>query len=256
MTMRQAIGVFDSGVGGFTVVRALRAAVPGEDIVYLGDTARVPYGNKSPRTVERYALGCQQFLLQRQVKLVLIACNTASAQALPALQAASGGVTVIGAVHPGAVAACAATRNQHIAVIGTLGTIKSGAYEKAIHEIRADATVTTLACPLLVPLAEEGWTNDEITEAVARKYLLQLWQRDPQIDTLVLGCTHYPLLRGAISRVARSIAAHEVAIVDSAVAMANAARHAPTWAPRLFRDGHFSYRRTRSAFFGRTAVWL
>ena len=223
MSKRSPIGVFDSGVGGFTVVRALRQLLPGEDIVYLGDTARVPYGNKSPRTVERYSLGCQKFLLERGVKLVLIACNTASAQALPALQAASN-VPVIGAVEPGAAAALAATRNGRIAVIGTLGTIRSGAYERVIAHGNSATHVTTLACPLLVPLAEEGWTDDEITDAVARRYLQQLWQRDPAIDTLVLGCTHYPLLRNAIVRVARDIAQHDVIIVDSATAMAHVAK--------------------------------
>ncbi|HPH65085.1 MAG TPA: glutamate racemase [Kofleriaceae bacterium] len=223
MSKRSPIGVFDSGVGGFTVVRALRQVLPGEDIIYLGDTARVPYGNKSPRTVERYSLGCQKFLLDRGVKLVLIACNTASAQALPALQAASE-VPTIGAVEPGASAALAATRNGRIAVIGTLGTIRSGAYERAIAERNPAAHVTALACPLFVPLAEEGWIDDEITDAVARRYLLQLWQRDPAIDTLVLGCTHYPLLRKAISRVAMQIAQRDVTIVDSATAMAEAAR--------------------------------
>ena len=131
MAPRRPIGVFDSGVGGLTVVRALRAALPGEDIVYLGDTARVPYGSKSPRTVERYSLSCQRFLLDRDVKLVLIACNTASANALPALRAASP-VPVIGAVEPGAEAALAATRTGDIGVIGTLGTVRSGAYERAI----------------------------------------------------------------------------------------------------------------------------
>jgi glutamate racemase len=226
MSNRHAIGVFDSGVGGFTVVRALRKALPGEDIVYLGDTARVPYGNKSPRTVERYALGCQQFLLRKSVKMVLIACNTASAQALPALQAAAGEVTVIGAVQPGSQAAVSASHGGRIGVIGTLGTIKSGAYERAISQLRPTAKVTALACPLLVPLAEEGWTNDDITEAVARRYLVQLWSRDNQIDTLVLGCTHYPLLRAAISRVANDLAQREVAVVDSAVAMAQAASDA------------------------------
>jgi glutamate racemase len=219
---RRAIGVFDSGVGGLTVVRALRARLPGEDIVYLGDTARVPYGSKSPRTVERYSLACQQFLLDRGVKLVLIACNTASANALPALVAASP-VPVIGAVEPGAASALAATRCAHIGVIGTLGTIRSSAYEKAIGARAANAKLTALAAPLLVPLAEEGWTDDDIATVVARRYLAQLFAADPRIDTLVLGCTHYPLLRAVIERVANELAGHEVAVVDSASAMAEAA---------------------------------
>lgn len=222
MTKRHPIGVFDSGVGGLTVVRALREALPGEDIIYLGDTARVPYGSKSPRTVEKYSLACQRFLLDRDVKLVLIACNTASANALPALREASP-VPVIGAVEPGAASALRATSAKHIGVIGTLGTVKSGAYEKAIRARSADAKVTALACPLLVPVAEEGWTEDTIAVLIARKYLAQLFEQDPQIDTLVLGCTHYPLLRGVLARVANELAGRDVAVVDSASAMAAAA---------------------------------
>lgn len=220
---RKPIGVFDSGVGGLTVVRALRARLPGEDIVYLGDTARVPYGSKSPRTVERYSLACQAFLLAREVKLVLIACNTASANALPALRVASP-VPVIGAVDPGAESALAATRDGHVGVIGTLGTVRSGAYERALAA-RTDVRVSSLACPLFVPLAEEGWTepDDEVARAVARRYLGELFARDPAIDTLVLGCTHYPLLRGVITAIACELAGREVAVVDSATAMAEAA---------------------------------
>jgi glutamate racemase len=225
LTRRHPIGVFDSGVGGLTVVRALRRALPGEDIIYLGDTARVPYGNKSPRTVEKYSLGCQRFLLDREVKLVLIACNTASANALPALREASP-VPVIGAVEPGADAALAATRGGHIGVIGTLGTVRSSAYAKAIAARDANARLVALACPLLVPLAEEGWTDDDVAAAVARRYLSQLFAQDPAIDTLVLGCTHYPLMRDVLARTASSLAGRDVAVVDSATAMAEAARDA------------------------------
>jgi glutamate racemase len=219
---RRPIGVFDSGVGGLTVVRALRRALPGEDIVYLGDTARVPYGNKSPRTVEKYSLGCQRFLLERGVKLVLIACNTASANALPALREASP-VPVIGAVEPGAQSALAATTTGHIGVIGTLGTVRSGAYAKVIGERDPHAKLAALACPLLVPLAEEGWTHgdDEIAVAVARRYLVQLFAQDRAIDTLVLGCTHYPLLRETIEREAAELTGQPVRIVDSAHATAD-----------------------------------
>ena len=225
LTKRHPIGVFDSGVGGLTVVRALRSELPGEDIVYLGDTARLPYGSKSPATVERYSLLCQQFLLDRGVKLVLIACNTASANALPALVAASS-VPVIGAVDPGASSALAATRNGHLGVIGTLATVRSGAYATALQRSNSDARMTALACPLLVPLAEEGWTDDEVAMLVARRYLAQLFDKDPLIDTLVLGCTHYPLLKTVLSRVATELAGREVAVVDSASAMAAAAREA------------------------------
>ncbi len=224
---RHPIGVFDSGVGGLTVVRALRAALPGEDVVYLGDTARVPYGSKSPRTVEKYSLTCQQFLLAKGVKLVLIACNTASANALPALLAASP-VPVIGAVEPGATSALAATRNGHLGVIGTLGTVRSGAYATAIAARDPKAKLTALACPLLVPLAEEGWTepDDHIATLVARRYLSVLLKQDPEIDTLVLGCTHYPLLRSVLEHVAAELTGRAIAVVDSATAMAEAARDA------------------------------
>jgi glutamate racemase len=223
MTKRHPIGVFDSGVGGLTVVRALRRVLPGEDVVYLGDTARVPYGNKSPRTVERYSLTCQKFLLDRGVKLVLIACNTASANALPALVEASA-VPVIGAVDPGAEAALAATHNGRIGVIGTLGTVRSGAYARAIAARRPSAHLTALACPLLVPLAEEGWTDGDVAVLIARRYLTQLFAEDPAIDTLVLGCTHYPLLRPVLAEVAAELTGRPVAVVDSATAMAEAAR--------------------------------
>ena len=222
MTARRPIGVFDSGIGGLTVVRALRQRLPGEGIVYLGDTARVPYGSKSPRTVERYSIACQKFLLDRGVDLVLIACNTASANALDALRAASP-VPVIGAVEPGAATAIAASRGGHIGVIGTLGTVRSGAYDRALTSRRADATITAMPCPLFVPLAEEGWVDDDVAHAVARRYLRDLFARDPQLDTLVLGCTHYPLLRDVIAATARELTGRDVAIVDSASAMAEAA---------------------------------
>jgi glutamate racemase len=221
MSDRRPIGVFDSGVGGLTVVRALRRALPGEDIIYLGDTARVPYGTKSPRTVERYSLACLRFLLDRNVRLALVACNTASANALPALEEASP-VPVIGAVVPGAESAVAASRG-HIGVIGTLATVRSGAYEAAIAALAPDSKVSTLACSLLVPLAEEGWTEGEVAEAVAQRYLTELFEADPDIDTLVLGCTHYPLLAGVLTRVAARVAGREIAVVDSASAMARAA---------------------------------
>jgi len=221
-SQRRAVGIFDSGVGGLTVVRALRKELPGEDIIYLGDTARVPYGSKSPRTVEKYSLACQRFLLDRGVKLVMIACNTASANALPALREASD-VSVIGAVEPGAASALIETKTKHIGVIGTLGTVRSGAYEQALHARDATAKISALACPLLVPLAEEGWTDDQIAILVARRYLTQLFKQDPEIDTLVLGCTHYPLLRDVLYRVGRELAGHDIAVVDSANAMARAA---------------------------------
>jgi glutamate racemase len=230
------IGVFDSGVGGLTVVRALRSALPERDIVYLGDTARVPYGTKSARTVERYSLACQRFLLDRGVGMVLVACNTASATALPAL-AAESRVPVIGVVEPGAASALAASRNRHIGVIGTLATIGSGAYPRAIRGLDPAAVVTAVACPLLVPLAEEGWTDDDIARAVAQRYLARLFAQDPAIDTLVLGCTHYPLLAGVLTETAATLAGHAVVIVDSASAMTAAARARLSELPRLDRRG-------------------
>jgi glutamate racemase len=216
------IGVFDSGVGGLTVVRELRRRFPGQTIYYLGDTARVPYGTKSPRTVERYALTCQDFLLDKKVQLVLVACNTASANALPALLDKSP-VPVIGAVIPGALTALSRSRGKRIAVLGTLGTIRSRAYELAIQSRHPDAQVVTKACPLFVPLAEEGWGESDIAEATARRYLEPLFAETPEVDTLVLGCTHYPLLRHVVSKVCQDLCAHPVEIVDSAAAMADEA---------------------------------
>jgi glutamate racemase len=215
-----SIGVFDSGVGGLTVVRELRRRFPGQSIVYLGDTARVPYGTKSPRTVERYALTCQDFLLRKGVQLVLVACNTASANALPAL-IKNTQVPVIGAVIPGAITALARSKNQKIAVLGTLGTIRSGAYEAAILARAPDAQVVTRACPLFVPLAEEGWGDTDIAEATARRYLGPIFESNPEIDTLVLGCTHYPLLREVVAKVCGELSSMQVEIVDSAAAMAD-----------------------------------
>ena len=220
-----SIGVFDSGVGGLTVVRALRRVLPHADIVYLGDTARVPYGSKSPQTVEKYAHRCLRFLLHRNVSMVLVACNTASATALPTLRCASS-VTIIGAVRPGARAALAATTNYHIGVVGTLATHQSGAYEQTILELNPRATVSTIPCPLFVPLVEEGWVDDDITQEVAKRYLSQLFVQDPDLDTLVLGCTHYPLLTPLLQRVANGLAGRTIRLVDSAIAMAQVASQA------------------------------
>jgi glutamate racemase len=218
----EAIGVFDSGVGGLTVVKAVRERLPAENILYLGDTARLPYGSKSPETVVKYSLACTRFLVERHVKMVLIACNTASAHALGALHAAFPGLPILGAVSPGARTAMAATRSQRIGVIGTLGAIRSNAYPSAIAAL-GEAHVSGQAAPLLVPLAEEGWTDDEIAYAVAVRYLKALAEKDPAIDTLVLGCTHYPLLVPVLTRAAAAVFAQPVTLVDSATAMASAA---------------------------------
>jgi glutamate racemase len=203
------IGVFDSGIGGLTVAAALRELLPCENIFYIGDTARVPYGGKSPATIERYSLEIAGLLLAEQAKLIVVACNTASALAVPRLQEVLK-VPVIGVIEPGAKAAVAATRNGNIGVIGTRATIYSRAYERAIHALKPAVRVHMKACPLLVPLIEEGWLDDPVTDQVIRRYVETL-SRD-EIDTLVLGCTHYPLLHGAIQR----FVGPEIKLVDSA----------------------------------------
>jgi glutamate racemase len=203
------IGVFDSGIGGLTVVRELRRALPQEDLLYLGDTARVPYGTKSPGTVTRFACEDTQFLLHQQVKAVVVACNTASAWALPTLEQRFP-VPVFGVILPGALAALQATRNGRIGVIGTGATIRSQAYTRAILARRDTAQVFARACPLLVPLVEEGWLDHPVTHRVLREYLRPLLRHG--IDTLVLGCTHYPLLKPALRRITGA----DVKLVDSA----------------------------------------
>lgn len=212
---RSPIGVFDSGVGGLTVVRELAARLPHESIVYLGDTARVPYGTKSRDTVIRYARACTRQLLDRDAKMVVVACNTATAQALEVLRDELP-IPVVGVVEPGARRAVAASRTKRIGVIGTAGTIGSGAYQSVIAGLDRDASIFVQACPLFVPLAEEGWLEGEVPEAAARTYLAPLLAAE--IDTLVLGCTHYPLLRDVIG----AAAGPEVTLVDSAEATADA----------------------------------
>jgi len=203
------IGVFDSGIGGLTVVRALRELLPNETIFYLGDTARVPYGGKSAATVERYSLEITDMLLGENCKTVVVACNTASALALPRLESTTP-VPITGVIRPGAQAAVAATRNGHIGVIGTRATIKSGAYDRALLALDPAVRVSARPCPLFVPLIEEGWLESEITDGIVRQYLTPLVEDG--IDTLVLGCTHYPLLRAAIGR----FLGESVRLVDSA----------------------------------------
>ena len=203
------IGVFDSGIGGLTVVRELRRVLPHEDIVYLGDTARVPYGNKSPETVIRFACEDTQFLLSQNVKAVIVACNTASAWALSALQRRFE-VPILGVILPGARAALEQPRHQRIGIIGTYATVRSQAYSKAILARCDTVRVFAQACPLLVPLVEEAWTDHPVTERVLREYLRPLQRH--RIETLVLGCTHYPLLKEAILKVTKG----KIALVDSA----------------------------------------
>lgn len=190
------IGVFDSGIGGLTVVRALLEELPQESIIYFGDTARVPYGPKSAETVRRYALQIGEWLVAQGVKCVVVACNTATAHALTALQATLP-VPVIGVIEPGAQAATAVSRRRAVGVIGTAGTIASGAYERALRAIDPAIRIQALACPLFVPLVEEGWLEHPATRLIVHEYLAPL--RAADIDTLVLGCTHYPLLAPAIA---------------------------------------------------------
>ena len=209
MSDTRPIGVFDSGIGGLTVVKALRDVLPNEQIFYLGDTARVPYGGKSASTVERYSLEMAEILADEGVKAIVIACNSASSVALPRLEQTFA-MPVIGVIKPGAQAAIGATRNRQVGVIGTRATIKSGAYERALHALDAKIDISAQACPLLVPLIEEGWLDDKLTDRVIARYLEPLVKKG--IDTLVLGCTHYPLLAPAIARFLQD----SVTLVDSA----------------------------------------
>lgn len=211
------IGVFDSGIGGLTVLKCLLELVPGIDMIYLGDTARLPYGTKSPRTIIRYSLQCGRFLTSMDIDMLVVACNTASAHAIPDLQNEFH-IPVIGVVDAGARAAVA-TGGSRIGVIGTPSTIKSRAYEETIKALKPDVTIFTQACPLFVPLVEEGWYDDEITSLVAERYLKGIV--NVGVDTLLLGCTHYPLIKNPLAR----IMGEKVSIVDSALSTANVVKN-------------------------------
>ena len=215
------IGVFDSGVGGLTVLRALRSALPAESFLYLGDTARLPYGTKSVDTVVRYALQAADVLVAREIKCLVVACNTASAAALPAMRARYAGLVVIGVIEPGARAACAASASGRVAVLATESTVRGGAYQQAIARIRPHSRVWAIACGLFVALAEEGWVDGPIAAQVALRYLEPL-RADAanRVDTLVLGCTHFPVLKPVIA----AAAGPGVQIVDSAATTAAAVR--------------------------------
>jgi len=210
-----AIGIFDSGVGGLTVLHALLEVLPREDLVYLGDTGRHPYGTKSAETVTRYSIENVEFLAVKGLKLLVVACNSASAVALDALTARYA-FPVLGVIEPGARAAVASTRNGRIGVIGTDATIASGAYTRALRALRPTLEIYTRPCPLLVPLAEEGWLDGPVPRGVAETYLATL--RKSGIDTLILGCTHYPLLKAVIA----GVMGERVALVDSAEETARA----------------------------------
>jgi len=203
------IGVFDSGIGGLTVAKELIKTLPGEDIVYLGDTARVPYGTKSGRTVIAYSRSNTEFLISKGIKLLVVACNTASSVSIPSLRAEFD-IPVLGVIEPGAKKAVEVTNKNKIGVIGTPSTINSGAYTKAIENLNPDIEVISEACPLFVPLADEGWVEGEIVEGIAKEYLNPI--KDSGIDVLVLGCTHYPLLKNMIQK----IVGDEITLVDSA----------------------------------------
>ncbi len=251
------IGVFDSGVGGLTVLKALRAAMPAQNFIYLGDTARLPYGTKSPETVVRYSLQCAAVLSARGIRCLVVACNTASASALSALRLQYPSMPVVGVIEPGAAAAVAASASQSIAVIATEGTIAGDAYGTAIHRLNPTARVTSRACSLLVSMAEEGWTEGPIAQAVARRYLDPIFRIDDAPDTLVLGCTHFPALAAAIV----AVLPPRVNVVDSAATTAavvrelfgaraaQGARGTVTW---LATDGAARFARVGSAFLGET----
>ncbi len=195
---KNPIGVFDSGIGGLTVAKSLFEILPKENIIYFGDTARLPYGTKSKETVTRYSLEITKFLLNKNVKMVVVACNTASSVALPYLRKISS-VPVVGVIKPGCRAAISVTNNFKIGVIGTLGTVQSFAYKTQIHKIDRNIDVFSKACSLFVQLAEDGWTENKIADMIAREYLSEF--KNMKIDTLILGCTHYPILKGTISKV-------------------------------------------------------
>lgn len=228
------IGIFDSGMGGLTVLRALRARLPAEAFLYLGDTARLPYGTKSADTVTRYALQAAGYLVARNIKLLVVACNTASAVAMPALVRAFAPLPVIGVVEAGATAAVRASRSGHIAVLATESTVRGGAYEQAIRARRADARVFSQACSLFVALAEEGWTEGPLVEAVVCEYLQPLLEerKGDGLDCVVLGCTHFPLLRNAIARVTGT----DVQVLDPSEPVAEAVT-ATLQAQNLMRSG-------------------
>lgn len=217
MEKEKPIGVFDSGIGGLTVVKRIAAVLPEEDIVYFGDTARVPYGSKSNDTVIEYSLEDARFLMQKNVKAIVVACNTASSIAMDILRK-NFNVPLIGMIEPGAQTAVKNTKNNRVGVIGTRATISNKAYSNKIKELKPDIQVFEKACPLFVPLAEEGWIDHKATYEIAEEYLYEL--RDENIDTLVLGCTHYPIL----SKVIQEVIGEDVALVDSGVVAAEMIR--------------------------------
>ena len=213
------IGIFDSGIGGLTVAKAVAKALPNEDIIYFGDTARVPYGIKSEETIREYALEITDFLLSKGVKMILIACNTVSASAKNEIKSKTGALPVLDVITSGTEMALNQIPNNHIGVIGTLATVNSKAYEKSIHALNSEIKVTQQACPLLVPLAEEGWIDNEVATKTLESYLSVFDNSD--INSLILGCTHYPLFKKAIPSVLKS---NSINIIDSADSIAKTAK--------------------------------
>ncbi len=234
------IGVFDSGTGGLTVLRALRRALPGERFAYLGDTARLPYGTKGPDTITHYALQAASALVHQDIKLLVVACNTASAVAIAPLAKAFAPLPVLGVVEPGAEAGVAATRTGHIAVLATESTVQGGAYLRAIRALDPTIRVSQRACPLFVALAEEGWTEGPVARGAVERYLAGLFDGPPadRPDTLVLGCTHFPMLRAVL----QDVAGPEVTLVDSAATTA-------TWVARLIEGNGPASGRGTTRFF-------
>jgi glutamate racemase len=235
-----SIGVFDSGIGGLTVLKELKHALPGENFVYFGDTARVPYGTKSEATIRRFATEICDFLLERKVKLIVAACNTVSALALDYLARKYSSMPIFGVVGPGAFKAVRSTKTRRIGVIGTVATVASGSYRKAIASYGNGLKVYQKACPLFVPLVENGWTDNNIAKLTAKEYLQSF--KGKRIDTLVLGCTHYPLLKPAIGR----IMGKRVLLVDSAMEIASNVKS------YLVSGGLVHHGRKK----GRTEYWL
>ncbi len=221
-TAHLPIGVFDSGVGGLTVLRTLSETLPNESFLYLGDTARLPYGTKSPETIRRYAQQTANILIEHNIKMLVIACNTASAHALDHLKKIFPDLPIIGVIEPGATAAVAASRSNKIAVIATEGTVSAGIYDRAIHRLSPSAQIVSAPTPLFVPLAEEGLLEGPIVEQIARYYLEPLFSvpQDKRCDCLVLGCTHFPALRSTI----QTVVGDGVALVDSASTTAQAVK--------------------------------
>lgn len=216
------IGIFDSGIGGLTIMSEIQDQLPGEDILYLGDTARVPYGSRSKETVTQYALESSRYLTKKGIKALIIACNTASALALDEVKAEISGIPVFGVIKPGARAAAKATKNKVVGVIGTEATVRSQAYQRQVRKHIRDAEIIGIGCPLFVPIIEEGWQNSSMATLTAQTYLSGFDQHE--IDTLILGCTHYPALRATIQRVMGA----KVRLVNPAYETAKEVKHVLT----------------------------